>query len=73
MMKWATVTAGLLCTSTWAATAALPVKNNEIVVKFKEGKARAFLQQSNLKSFGILSVKKQMNLDFGTYAVLKAR
>lgn len=73
MMKWATVTAGLLCTSTWAATTAAPVKNNEIVVKFKEGKARSFLQQSNLKSFGILAVKKQMNLDFGTYAVLKAR
>ncbi len=71
MMKIWAVMAGLGALSVQAEMN-WPVKDNEVVVKLKDGKAKSFLRKSNLNSYGALSVRKELNLDIGTFIVLKS-
>lgn len=63
-------TLAVLSTNIYAAN--FPVKNNEVVVKLKPGRAQDFLSQKSLAKFGVSSVTKQMELGFGSFVVLKA-
>ena len=72
MMKAMTLTALFLAAGQTLA-AEYPVKNNEILVKLREGKKRNFLASKSLSELGIKSIKKEMNLDIGTFMVVRAQ
>lgn len=50
-----------------------PVKNNEILVKLRDGKRNSFLSSKSLSQLGIKSIQKEMNLEIGSFVVVKAQ
>lgn len=72
MMKKA-ITLGALClVGSQVRALEFPVKNNEILVKLREGKRSRFLASKALSQIGITSIQKEMNLSIGSFVVVKA-
>lgn len=72
MMK--AITLGALCLAgSQVVGAEFPVKNNEILVKLRDGKLSNFLSSKSLSQLGIKSIQKEMDLSFGSFVVVKAQ
>lgn len=72
-MKKIVVLGALGLLATHSAHAEIAVKNNEVLIKFKEGRKNNFLSTKSLSRLGIQSIKKEMDLEIGAFAVVKAQ
>lgn len=72
MMKAITLGALFLAGSQVVASE-FPVKNNEILVKLRDGKRQSFLSSKSLSQLGIKSIQKEMNLEIGSFVVVRAQ